>query len=91
VGDAQGKNQRRWRKKWRITTNAYISYTVKQLISKEKGAARPLLNDEISGAKKPIASQAEEHLPSIPLSLYHDKRKGELTPSSLYKPPMRFS
>jgi hypothetical protein len=42
----------------------------------------------ILAAEKPIASQAEEHLPSIPLSLYHDKRKGELTPSSLYKPPM---
>jgi hypothetical protein len=88
VGDAQGKNQRRWRKKWRITTNAYISYIVKQLISKEKGAARPLLNDEISGAKKPIASQAEEHLPSIPLQLNGSKRKGELTPSSLYNFPM---
>ena len=30
----------------------------------------------------------EENLPSIPLSLYHDKRKGELTPSSLCNLPM---
>ena len=30
----------------------------------------------------------EENLPSIPLSLYHDKRKGELTPSSLYNFPI---
>lgn len=39
-------------------------------------------------AKKLSASQAEENLPSIPLSLYHDKRKGELTPSSLCNLPM---
>ena len=42
----------------------------------------------ILATKKLIASQAEEHLPSIPLSLYHDKRKGELTPSSLCDLPM---
>ena len=42
----------------------------------------------ILAAKKLIASQAEEHLPSIPLSIYHDKRKGELTPSSLYNFPI---
>jgi rare lipoprotein A len=35
-----------------------------------------------------LLHKLEEHLPSIPLSLYHDKRKGELTPSSLYKPPI---
>jgi hypothetical protein len=59
VGDAQGKSQRRWRKKWRITTNAYISYTVKQLISKEKGPRSPfLMVTRILAAEKPIASQA---------------------------------
>ena len=42
----------------------------------------------ILATKKLIASQAEEHLPSIPLSLYHDKRKGELTPSSLCNLPI---
>jgi hypothetical protein len=58
VGDAQGKNQKRWRKKWRVTTNACISYTVKQLISKEKGPRSPFLMTRFLAAKKPIASQA---------------------------------
>jgi hypothetical protein len=60
VGDAQGKSQRRWRKKWRVTTNACISYTVKQLISKEKGALQGpfLMVTRILAAEKPIASQA---------------------------------
>jgi hypothetical protein len=42
-----------------ITTNAYISYTVKQLISKEKGPRSPfLMVTRILAAEKPIASQA---------------------------------
>jgi hypothetical protein len=35
-----------------------------------------------------LLHKLEENLPSIPLSLYHDKRKGELTPSSLYNFPI---
>jgi hypothetical protein len=59
VGDAQDKNQRRWRKKWRVITSECISYTVKQLISKEKGPCSPfLMVTRILAAEKPIASQA---------------------------------
>jgi len=35
-----------------------------------------------------LLHKLEENLPSVPLSLYHDKRKGELTPSSLYNFPI---
>jgi hypothetical protein len=42
VGDAQNKSKRRWQRKWSFTTNAFTSYTVKRLISKEKGGQKPL-------------------------------------------------
>jgi hypothetical protein len=58
VGDAQDKSKRRWRRKWSFTTNASTSYTVKQLISKEKGPCSPFLMTRILAAKKLIASQA---------------------------------
>jgi hypothetical protein len=58
VGNVQGKSKRRWQRKWSFTTNAYISYTVKQLISKEKGPHSPFLMTRILAAKKLIASQA---------------------------------
>jgi hypothetical protein len=58
VGNAQGKSKRQSRKKWSFTTNASISYTVKQLISKEKGPCSPFLMTRILAAEKLIASQA---------------------------------
>jgi hypothetical protein len=35
-----------------------------------------------------LLHKLEEHLPSIPLSLYHDKRKEELALPSLYNFPI---
>jgi hypothetical protein len=58
VGDAQGKSKRQWQRKWSFTTNASTSYTVKQLISKEKGPCSPFLMTRILAAEKLIASQA---------------------------------
>jgi hypothetical protein len=58
VGDSQDKSKRQWRKKWSFTTNASTSYTVKQLISKEKGPCSPFLMTRILATKKLIASQA---------------------------------
>jgi hypothetical protein len=58
VGDAQGKSKRQWRKKWNFTTDVSTSYTVKQLISKEKGPHSPFLMARILAAEKLIASQA---------------------------------
>jgi hypothetical protein len=58
VGDAQDKSKRRWQRRWKVTINASTSYTVKQLISKEKGLCSPFLMTRILAAEKLIASQA---------------------------------